>query len=160
MDNMEAPDTGRVALRQLAESLPPKTSEESQPATRHDLAVIARQVDTLLTKAQEAQGANRIWRGLGGLAATLAISIGAYALNLAVEASRDHDRLGRLEVDLSATANAVEELQRTSSAQGTTLATSAARIDAQLDRVDDLLTRVDRRLDAFDQRLTTIERGH
>lgn len=158
MDHLDVPDTGRIALKTLAaEGAPPNSSVV--PATKQDVAVIARQVDELLSKAQEAQGAHKIWRALGGAGFTLALALGGIALNLAKDASRDHDRLDRLEAEISVTEASVSDLQRASAAQGTTLAASAARIDAQLDRIDDLLNRVDRRLDTFDQRLTQIERG-
>lgn len=160
MDHLDVPDTGRIALKTLAADEGAPSTNAVVPATKQDVAVIARQVDELLSKAQEAQGAHKIWRALGGAGFTLALALGGVALNLAKDASRDHDRLDRLEAEVSATEATVGELQRITAAQSTTLAASAARIDAQLDRIDDLLNRVDRRLDTFDQRLTAIERRH
>lgn len=94
---------------------------------RGDVAALAKAVENLVRAEDRRAGATLVWRALGGAAATIAISLGGWALALGQDAAVDHDRLGRVVVDveghaerLDAQARALSLVERDAAAQTAT----------------------------------------
>lgn len=131
-------DTGRMRLLHLADS-------------GSELAPIARELSRLVAAADRERGARIVWRGLGGIAATIALAIAGWALQLGQTAATDHERLDRVEVSAERAGAAVEALDRDTRTRLDPIALSLARIEA-------LSTRIEAQLTALDERLGDVER--
>ena len=95
----DIPDTGTARTRAAQAHEPGTHSSENAI----DLAAIK----ATLSAADRTAA---IWRGLGSLAATVAITIAGWALSLAQQAAVDHVRVERLEAVESGRADRIERL--------------------------------------------------
>lgn len=92
-----------------------------------DIGALAKAVEDLVRAQDRRDGATLVWRTLGGAAATIAIALGGWALALGQDAAVDHDRLGRVVVDveghadrLDAHAASIARIERDAAAQTAT----------------------------------------
>lgn len=103
---------------------PPSDPEvEREEPTR----IIVRRLEK---RQQRADGAATVWRGLGGLAVTVALALAGWGVTYAQQAAVDHVRVERLEADVAAMRGQLAELLR----QQADAAQALARIEGRLDR--------------------------
>lgn len=128
----DAPDTTRVHLRQLAEG----GAASERTFARALERILEQQEDRDKIDAAR-EGAAKVWRWLGGIAATVAIGLGGGALSLAWQASADHGRVDRLERDV-AEADARHEAHAEAARQRLEeIATRTTRIEVIVQRLDE-----------------------
>ena len=65
---------------------------------RREVGALTAAVDTLIVERARSEGAAKVWRIAGGLAATVAITLGGFAYQLATTAASDHVTVARHEV--------------------------------------------------------------
>lgn len=98
------------------------------------LQTTATELATIRAQLASAEKNAGIWRGLGTVAAGLAITLGGAALNTAQTAAVDHVRVDRLERTELAREDRIERLVETQSRQAEALARQASTLE-QMDRV-------------------------
>lgn len=97
---------------------------------------------------QRRAGATTVWRWLGGAAATVALGLATAALSLGADASRDHERLDR--VERTQDEHLATEARRDDDVRDA-LADSTAAVretKAVVERVEGRVERIERALDA------------
>jgi hypothetical protein len=87
----------------------------------------------LRKESQRREGASTVWRWLGGLAATLALTMAGAALVFAQQAAVDHDAVGRHERQLDGQSESLAQIRAELAAQTALL----QRMEQQMDRSED-----------------------
>ena len=135
------PDTGRHMLRTLAErDLSP--DERSEPATKGEITVLAKALDSLRTERESDRGARRVVIGIVGAVVSGGILWLTYVSTGASAALANTDRIDRIEAVTEHNAASIDRLDRETR-----------------DRLDPMmvtLTRIETRVEAL---LRTAERG-
>lgn len=105
-------------------------SASDEDSTRKIVLDLRHSVDAI-GKAESARaGAASVWRGLGGLAATVAIALGTAALVYAQQAAVDHEVVMRHERQLDGNAEQLTEIR----AELATQTALMQRVEHQLDQ--------------------------
>ncbi len=104
---------------------PPSNPEFDNDDTRKIVLKIA-------AKQQRQDGASTVWRLLGGIAVTAALTLAGWGLVYAQQAAVDHERVDQLEDDYDAV-RADLQAMRTSLEE---MARAMARIEGRLERED------------------------
>lgn len=111
-------------------------------ALAHELSQLRGAVVALSKTEHQREGAARVWRALGTIAATVAITLGGWALALGQEAAVDHERLNRNVADVSAHEARLDEQRRTLSEVERDAAASDATQNALAQAVNELTAEV------------------
>jgi hypothetical protein len=150
MSTDSLPDLNDDVTGGLIRRLTAKPSDPTAPVTQEQLAPLQEAVARFLLTHRDAAVEKRIearqrvlWRSLGATAATVALSIAGYAVDLASQAAADHHRVDRLEA-----AQAREDAERTEREEahasehtdmwnrGRTLETAVLRLDDRTVRME------------------------
>lgn len=95
-DTYREPDSNPETTT-LGPSPPDFDRDDTRSRRQRDgvIGEIASKLERVETALAEERGARSVWRTMGGVAAMLALGLGGAALSLAMNASADHERVGR-----------------------------------------------------------------
>ena len=109
-------------------------------------------IDILMTEEAQRKGSTRVWRGLGSLAATVALGIAGTALSYAIDASADHQRLNRVDEELARFRDEEASEQLREDEHDRQVDATISHANATIETTKAILERVERRLNEMDAR--------
>lgn len=116
------------------------------------------QIQDLAKREQQREGASKVWRWAGSLAAAVALSLGSAALTLAQTAAVDHERVNTLTSDLAEFHRDEDVEEALEAERWERMGREFGEARTTIDTTKAVLERVERQLERLEARTTTPRR--